>query len=441
MLIKASAAAKKWGINERRVRCLARQGRIKGAVLINKRWYISSDAKKPDFKSYKESLEQQKYPYNTFSSGEYGIYGGVHMPESFAKYFDPMLEAFKQMISTSAFDKRAKAYLKDTPMYVPEKFNKTLGNVKVIIKREDLNTGGSLYMNQAYLLALLLKRIKKDKIMIAAGSAAYALAIAKACHDVGVMCKIFIPYRDYLKQTDEFDKIHEYNPEFLYICEREGSLYNATNYAFREYLMNDGKSLFCLNDAVGPHPIPVIVEFCQSCIGHAVQLQLKRMGITRVSAIVAPANVASNALGIFAKASSRSKLVVVESSTSNSIIRDGHVGIVDGMKTKTLTSKGYCEFNGDCACGAMSFPALNPKIADGIERGKYQVGSVTDIEAMQACKEFFELEGIFPALEDGYTLAYIKKRAKRMKSGNILMCFTSKGDKDKDFIVSTLSSM
>ena len=441
MLVKASVAARKWGINERRVRFLARNGRIKGAVQVNKRWYISDKAEKPDLKSYRESLENQKYPTPSFSDGNYGVYGGAYIPHAFESFFAPVLDIFKSMISTSTFESKVKSYTKDTPLYIPEKFNKTLGNVKVIIKREDLNTAGSLYINQAYPLALLLKRLKKEKIMVAAGNANYAIAFAKACFDTNTHCKIFIPYREYKKQKAAFDLIHEYNPEYLYICEEDGSLYNAVNYAFREFLYKDGKSLYWLNDGVGPHPIPTIVEFCQSCIGKAAQMQLKRMGIERISAIIAPANVPSNALGIFACASSRSKLVVVESSDTNSIIRDGRYGLIDGFKTLTLTTKGFCEYKCQSPCGTVSYPGISPKIAEEIEKGRYQVGRVTDIEAMKACKEFYELEGIFPALEDGYTLAYIKKRAKRMKSGNILMCFTGKGDKDKDFVISSLRNL
>ena len=61
-MIKAAQIAKKWNVNERRVRQLARQGRIKGAVFINRRWYINENAPKPTLKAYKDSLAARKYP-------------------------------------------------------------------------------------------------------------------------------------------------------------------------------------------------------------------------------------------------------------------------------------------------------------------------------------------------------------------------------------------
>ena len=439
MLILIREAAKKWHISERRVRALARQGRIKNSYFINRRWFIDENSPKPTLTEYKNSLEERKYPPFTFTNGEFGKLGGMYLPNSFKKFFDPMQAAFVQMISTSAFDRQMRDFVKTTPLYVPENFNKTLGNVKVSIKREDLNTARSLYINQAYPFAKLLKRLKKEKLLLAAGNASFAEAYAEACTKLKIPYKIFIAYKDYKKQKAAFDALlKKYNPNFLYICERDASLFDAVNYAFRQYLYNDAKDLYVLTDAIGPAPIPQIVEYCQSAVGHSAQIQLKRMGITKLNAIVAPANVGSNALGIFAGAKSTTSLVLVESSDSNSVMKRGHVSGVDGMMSLTLTSPGYCECEEKPLCAAMSFPALSPKLAFGYQNGKYHGVGVTDKEALLACKEFFELEGIFPALEDGYCLAYIKRRAKKMKNGTILMCFTADGEKDRDFVFETL---
>lgn len=439
MLVTCSEVAKNWGISERRVRQLARDGRIQDSIFVNRRWFFKENTKKPNIVEYKNSLESRRYPRFTFTNGQYGDLGGMYLPQSFMKFFEPILPAFEDMIKTSAFERQMRENLVNTPLYVPENFNKTLGDVKLIIKREDLNTAGTLYFNQAYPFAKLLKRLKKEKVLLAAGNASFAEAYAEACTRLKVPYKIFIAYKDYKKQKAAFDALlKKYSPEFLYICERDASLFDAVNYAFRQYLYDDVKDLYVLTDAIGPHPIPQIVEYCQSAVGHSAQIQLKRMGINKLNAIVAPANVGSNALGIFAGAKSSTSLMLVESSDSNSVMKRGHISGVDGMISLTLTSPGYCECEEKPLCAAMSFPALTPKLAYGLQTGKYHGVSVTDKEALLACKEFFELEGIFPALEDGYSLAYIKKRAKKMKTGNILMCFTARGDKDKDFVLQTL---
>jgi Fic family protein len=57
--ISVKQAAEKWGISERRVRELARGGKIDGAVLVGRNWNVPSDALKPfdgRFKSTADSL-------------------------------------------------------------------------------------------------------------------------------------------------------------------------------------------------------------------------------------------------------------------------------------------------------------------------------------------------------------------------------------------------
>lgn len=45
--IKASEAAEKWGISQRRVQILCLQGRVKGVFKLGEYWVIPSDAEKP----------------------------------------------------------------------------------------------------------------------------------------------------------------------------------------------------------------------------------------------------------------------------------------------------------------------------------------------------------------------------------------------------------
>ena len=47
MYIGTKEVAKKWGISERRIRVLCRNGKIDGAVLDGKTWRIPNDVKKP----------------------------------------------------------------------------------------------------------------------------------------------------------------------------------------------------------------------------------------------------------------------------------------------------------------------------------------------------------------------------------------------------------
>ena len=47
MAMTTKQASEKWGISDRRIRVLCSQGKIEGAELIGKTWYIPDNAVKP----------------------------------------------------------------------------------------------------------------------------------------------------------------------------------------------------------------------------------------------------------------------------------------------------------------------------------------------------------------------------------------------------------
>ena len=45
--VPSSVKAEEWGISQRRVAILCKEGRVPGAELIGNRWFLPIDAKKP----------------------------------------------------------------------------------------------------------------------------------------------------------------------------------------------------------------------------------------------------------------------------------------------------------------------------------------------------------------------------------------------------------
>ena len=62
--------------------------------------------------------------------------------------------------------------------------------------------------------------------------------------------------------------------------------------------------------------------------------------------------------------------------------------------------------------------------------------SATDAECLQAFMALSRLEGIIPALESAYAIAYAMKIAKDMSADEtVLVNLSGRGDKDIDFIL------
>lgn len=54
--VPSSEKAKEWGISQRRVAILCKEGRVPGAELVGNRWFLPPDAVKPIIKSMKVIL-------------------------------------------------------------------------------------------------------------------------------------------------------------------------------------------------------------------------------------------------------------------------------------------------------------------------------------------------------------------------------------------------
>ena len=54
--VPSSEKAKEWGISQRRVAILCKEGRVPGAELVGNRWLLPPDAVKPIIKSMKVIL-------------------------------------------------------------------------------------------------------------------------------------------------------------------------------------------------------------------------------------------------------------------------------------------------------------------------------------------------------------------------------------------------
>lgn len=54
--VPSSEKAKEWGISQRRVAILCKEGRVPGTELVGNRWFLPPDAVKPIIKSMKVIL-------------------------------------------------------------------------------------------------------------------------------------------------------------------------------------------------------------------------------------------------------------------------------------------------------------------------------------------------------------------------------------------------
>lgn len=442
--ISTEEAAKKWGINARRVRYYLNTDRIPGAKLIGKKWCIPVDANKPIALTSQIAFCQKPIgsPENNVKDGIFGKYGGCFMPKAFKDMLKPITEEFETCFNSVSFISQLKTYYKNfvlrpTPLYYASRYSASLDKIHLYIKREDLNSAQSLYINQTLPLAMMAKNMGKKVIVGEMGDANYAFALANAAKMIGISAKIYISERDLEKQTDVIERLKMMGASVYIITDYEGGFYRASNNCFSDYLIEGEDTFYCFHDAVGPHPFPTIAEKTQEIVGIEAKEQFQEQLGKNPDYIVAPLMVASNALGIMSQyLGENTTLILVgpvfynKNGEPKTFYKNSFDGYIQGCFTKVVYEPNLWPFDLTNECPGFEYPALNPKIANMIDQKRVSVVTIDEQVAIKEMFEFGSIEGFIPSLEDAYTLAYVRKMSNLGMKGTVLMALTGTGIKD-----------
>src|SRR5688572_11861530 len=101
------------------------------------------------------------------SSGKFGAFGGVYVPESLMPALEQLEEAFLALQSHEEFTKRLAGLLRDyggrpTPLYLAANLSEAWG-ARIYLTREDLLHGGAHKPNNALGQGLLAKAMGKTR--------------------------------------------------------------------------------------------------------------------------------------------------------------------------------------------------------------------------------------------------------------------------------------
>ena len=135
----------------------------------------------------------------------FGEFGGRFVPESLIAALDELDKTYQEAKSDPNFIAEL-AHLHKTytgrPSIVTEapKFAATIGDIRVFLKREDLNHTGSHKINNVLGQALLAKRMGKRRIIAETGAGQHGVASATAAALLGLDCVVYMGEVDTVRQ-------------------------------------------------------------------------------------------------------------------------------------------------------------------------------------------------------------------------------------------------
>lgn len=377
--------------------------------------------------------------------GYYGRFGGRFVPETLVAALDEVERAFAQAQRDRQFKSQLDQLLRDfggrpTPLYPAENLTRLWKGARIFLKREDLNHTGAHKINNCLGQALLAKRIGKKRIVAETGAGQHGTATAAACAMLGLECVVYMGSHDAKRQSTNVQRMILLGAKVREVSAGLATLKEATSEAIRDWVTNVGTTHYIIGSTVGPHPYPQIVREFQSVIGKETRAQSLRSIGRLPDYVVACIGGGSNAMGIFA-AFLKEKGVSLYGVESAGIalkpgqhaapLAKGTPGVLHGALSYLLQdSDGQVELTETISAG-LDYPGVGPEHAFLKDSGRVKYVTALDREAVSAFKELCRHEGIIPALESSFALAYARKLARRVgNKKTIIVNLSGRGDKD-----------
>lgn len=392
--------------------------------------------------STKTNLKDQDGPY-------FGEYGGRFVPESLIAALDQLEETYAKAKADLTFaaelDELNKTYV-GRPSIITEvpKFAALAGDVRVFLKREDLNHTGSHKINNVIGQALLAKRMGKKRIIAETGAGQHGVASATAAALFGLECVVYMGEVDTQRQALNVARMKLLGAEVVAVTTGSRTLKDAINEALRDWVANVDDTHYLLGTVAGPHPFPTIVRDFHSVIGREARQQMLDDYGFLPDVVTACVGGGSNAIGLFHAFLDDKDVALwgfeaagegMDTMRHAATLSKGRVGVLHGAKSYMLQDEDGQTIESHSISAGLDYPGVGPEHSWLKDLNRAQYFGISDDEAMQALKALSQTEGIIPAIETAHALAGLIKYGSTLAPGSsILLNLSGRGDKDMETV-------
>ncbi|MGA0078996.1 MAG: tryptophan synthase subunit beta [Candidatus Nanopelagicales bacterium] len=378
------------------------------------------------------------------ATGHFGPFGGRFVPEALISALDELAREYEKAKNDPAFifelEQLQKNYVgRPSPLTEAKRFSE-LANVRVFLKREDLNHTGSHKINNVLGQALLTKRMGKSRVIAETGAGQHGVATATAAALLGLECVVYMGEEDTQRQALNVARMKLLGAEVVPVTTGSRTLKDAINEAMRDWVTNVANTHYLLGTVAGPHPFPIMVRDFHQVIGIETKEQILAQTGRLPDAVVACIGGGSNAMGIFYPFIEESQVQLhgfeaagdgIETGRHAATLTGGAIGILHGTRSYVLQDKDGQTLASHSISAGLDYPGVGPEHAWLKDSKRASYHPITDAEAMEGFALLSKLEGIIPAIETAHAVAGVVKIAKDFDKEDIIVLNCSgRGDKD-----------
>jgi tryptophan synthase beta chain len=377
----------------------------------------------------------------------FGEFGGRFVPE-------PLIAALDELEATYNNARKDPGFISELeelhrtytgrPSIITEarRFAAEFGDVRVFLKREDLNHTGSHKINNVMGQALLAKRMGKKRIIAETGAGQHGVASATAAAFFGLECVVYMGEVDTERQALNVARMKLLGATVVPVTTGSRTLKDAINEALRDWVANVDTTHYLLGTVAGPHPFPTMVRDFHSVIGNEARAQMLELTGKLPDAVAACVGGGSNAIGIFHAFLDDSDVELwgfeaagdgVDTPFHAATLSKGVPGVLHGAKSYMLQDEDGQTMESHSISAGLDYPGVGPEHSWLKDLGRANYFGITDAQAMDAMRLLSQTEGIIPAIETAHALAGVKKLVEVLKPGSsILINLSGRGDKDME---------
>ncbi len=395
---------------------------------------------------------QPKILHKPDQGGHFGKFGGRYVAETLMAPLEELESAFEDAWADTSFQEERCNLLTDyvgrpTPLFHAQRLSEELGGAQILLKREDLTHTGAHKINNTIGQGLLARRMGKHRVIAETGAGQHGVATATVAAMFGMQCDVYMGREDMKRQAPNVFRMRLLGARVVPVDSGTATLKDALNEALRDWVASCQDTFYIIGTVAGPHPYPLMVRQFQSVIGEEARSQcLTHIGRLPDVAIACVGG-GSNALGLMHPLRDDPiRLIAVEAAgeglaTGNhaASLAAGKPGILHGNLTCLLENdEGQIQPTHSISAG-LDYPGVGPELADMADRGRLEIETVTDTEALEAFQALAKREGILPALESSHALAHAMKLARTMNTDQwVLVNLSGRGDKDLNTVCEKL---
>ena len=386
------------------------------------------------------------------TAGHYDIFGGRFVPEALVAALDQLEAEFNKAMQDVTFWRELDGLRRNysgrpTPLTDVPRFSSHCGNVRVLLKREDLNHTGSHKINNVLGQALLTRRMGKTRVIAETGAGQHGVATATAAALLGMECRVYMGRIDTDRQALNVARMQLLGAEVIAVESGSQTLKDAMNEAMRDWVASVDNTHYLIGTVAGPHPFPKMVKEFQRVISTEIREQMLARFGRLPDGVAACVGGGSNAMGTFADFIDNPDVALygyeaggdgVETGRHAAAIEGGSVGVLHGMRTYILQDADGQTMESHSISAGLDYPGVGPEHSWLAATGRAHYEAVTDTEAMAAFDLLTRTEGIMPAIESAHALAGVMRLGQRLATEQpdaepvIVVCLSGRGDKDVD---------